>query len=172
LHAIVAELTTEHCSIHERKVDEVLGVNVDIVEVAKLRKGAPDPNREAVPEAGIPVAADESCRSAHDALRIARDGFAQVVNIKLAKYGVVEAPAIAAIAGAANIDLTIGGMVETRLAIGFSAHFAAVLGGCTWIDLDTPLLLAQDSVHGGYVATGAKYDLDVDTTGHGGSLNW
>jgi 3-keto-L-gulonate-6-phosphate decarboxylase len=125
-------------------------VNVDIVEVAKLRKGAPDPNREAVPEAGIPVAADESCRSVHDALRIARDGFAQVINIKLAKYGVV----------------------ETRLAIGFSAHFAAVLGSFTWIDLDTPLLLAQDSVQGGYVATGAKYDLDVDTAGHGGSLNW
>ena len=34
------------------------------------------------------------------------------------------------------------------------------------------LLLAQDPVQGGYVATDAKYDLDVDIAGHGGSLNW
>ena len=147
-------------------------MKVDIVEVAKLRKGAPRSDREAVPEAGIPVSADESCRSAHDAKRIVCDGFAQVINIKLAKYGVVEAIAIAAIAGAAGINLTIDSMVEARLAIAFSAHFATVLGGCTWIDLDTPLLLAQDPVQGGYVATDAKYDLDVDIAGHGGSLNW
>ncbi len=36
-------------------------------------------------EAGVPVAADESCRSPQDALRIAREGLAQVLNIKLAK---------------------------------------------------------------------------------------
>jgi L-alanine-DL-glutamate epimerase-like enolase superfamily enzyme len=123
-------------------------------------------------EAGVPVAADESCRSAQDALRIARDSLAQVINIKLAKCGVVEALAIAAIAKAAGIGLMIGGMVETRLAMGFSAHFAAGVGGFNWIDLDTPLLLAHDPVQGGYVATGPKYDLDVGAAGHGGSLDW
>ncbi len=123
-------------------------------------------------EASIPVAADESCRSTHDALRITREGLAQVINIKLAKCGVVEAMAIAAIAKAAGIALMIGGMVETRLAMGFGAHFAAGLGGFTWIDLDTPLLLGQDPVRGGYVATGPTYDLDVGTVGHGGMLDW
>jgi L-alanine-DL-glutamate epimerase-like enolase superfamily enzyme len=123
-------------------------------------------------EAGIPVAADESCRSARDALRIARNGLAQVINIKLAKCGVVEALAIAAIAKAAGLGLMIGGMVETRLAMGFGAHFAAGLGGFNWVDLDTPLLLTRDPVRGGYVASGARYDLDVGTAGHGGMLEW
>lgn len=123
-------------------------------------------------EAGVPVAADESCRNARDALRIAGGSLAQVINIKLAKCGVVEALSIAAIARAAGIDLMIGGMVETRLAMGFSAHFAAGLGGFDWIDLDTPLLLAEDPVRGGYAATGARYDLDVAMPGHGGSLDW
>jgi L-alanine-DL-glutamate epimerase-like enolase superfamily enzyme len=123
-------------------------------------------------EAGAPVAADESCRSAQDALRIARDGLAQVINIKLAKCGVVEAMAIAAIAKAAGLGLMIGGMVETRLAMGFGAHFAAGLGGFEWVDLDTPLLLAEDPVRGGYRATGPRYDLDVGAPGHGGMLDW
>jgi L-alanine-DL-glutamate epimerase-like enolase superfamily enzyme len=123
-------------------------------------------------EAGIPVAADEACRSAGDALRIVRDGLAQVINIKLAKCGVVDAMSVAAIAKAARLGLMIGGMVETRLAMGFSAHFAAGLGGFTWVDLDTPLLLAHDPVRGGYVATGANYKLDIGTAGHGGMLDW
>jgi L-alanine-DL-glutamate epimerase-like enolase superfamily enzyme len=122
-------------------------------------------------DAGIPVAADESCRNADDALRIARNGLAQVINVKLAKCGVVEAMTIAAIARAAGLELMIGGMVETRLAMGFSAHFAAGLGGFAWVDLDTPLLLAEDPVRGGYVAKGPRYELDVGTAGHGGSLD-
>lgn len=121
-------------------------------------------------EAGIPVAADESCRSPRDALQIARDALAQVINIKLAKCGVVQALEIAAIARAANIGLMVGGMVETRIAMGFSAHFAAGLGGFEWIDLDTPLLLAQDPVEGGYITEGPCYMLDTGTYGHGGKL--
>lgn len=121
-------------------------------------------------EAGVPVAADESCRTPEDALRIARDHLAQVINIKLAKSSVVEALDIAAIARAAGIGLMIGGMVETRIAMGFSAHFAAGLGGFDWIDLDTPLLLSHDPVQGGYIAEGARYRLDVGSYGHGGEL--
>jgi L-alanine-DL-glutamate epimerase-like enolase superfamily enzyme len=122
-------------------------------------------------EAGVPIAADESCRSAQDALRIAREGLAQVINIKLAKSGVVEATEIAAIAKAAGVELMMGGMVETRLAMGFAAHFAAGLGGFAWIDLDTPLLLGQDPVLGGYAVKGATYELDDDQPGHGGALD-
>lgn len=121
-------------------------------------------------EAGVPVAADESCRSPADALRIAESGFAQVINIKLAKCGVIHALDIAAIARAAGIGLMIGGMVETRLAMGFSAHFAAGLGGFEWIDLDTPLLLAEDPVAGGCGIEGAWYRLDPETAGHGARI--
>jgi L-alanine-DL-glutamate epimerase-like enolase superfamily enzyme len=121
-------------------------------------------------EAGVPVAADESCRNAEDALRIVRDRLAQVINIKLAKCGVVEVMQITAIARAGRIGLMIGGMVETRLAMGFSAHFAAGSGGFEWIDLDTPLLLAEDPIAGGYQASGPRYFLRNDIPGHGGSL--
>jgi L-alanine-DL-glutamate epimerase-like enolase superfamily enzyme len=121
-------------------------------------------------EAGVPVAADESCRTPEDALRIARDCLAQVINIKLVKCGVVQALEIAAIARAGGLKLMVGGMVETRLAMGFSAHFAAGLGGFEWIDLDTPMLLAEDPVEGGCKPAGPHYRLDMETAGHGGRL--
>jgi L-alanine-DL-glutamate epimerase-like enolase superfamily enzyme len=121
-------------------------------------------------EGGVPVAADESCRSPQDALRIAREGLADVLNIKLAKCGVVGALEIAAIARAAGLGLMIGGMVETRLAMGFGAHFAAGHGGFEWIDLDTPLLLAEDPVEGGYSVDGPRYELGGVGAGHGGTL--
>ena len=121
-------------------------------------------------EGGVPVAADESCRSPEDAWRVAREGLATVLNIKLVKCGVVSALEIAAIARAAGLGLMIGGMVETRLAMGFGAHFAAGLGGFDWIDLDTPYLLADDPVTGGYVATGPTYALSDTVPGHGGTI--
>ena len=63
-------------------------------------------------EGGVPVAADESCRDPRDALRIAREGLATVLNIKLAKAGVVAALEVAAIAprgGARPDDRRDGG---------------------------------------------------------------
>ncbi|MGH8509923.1 MAG: dipeptide epimerase, partial [Gammaproteobacteria bacterium] len=55
-------------------------------------------------------------------------------------------------------------------AMGFSAHLAAGLGSFEWIDLDTPLLLAEDPVSGGYRTVGARYLLDTGMAGHGGQL--
>lgn len=121
-------------------------------------------------EGDVPVAADESCRTPEDAIRIARGGLATVLNIKLAKSGVVDAMAIAAIARSAGLGLMIGGMVETRIAMGFAAHLACGLGGFDWIDLDTPLLLARDPVRGGYTASGPHYSLAATSAGHGGTL--
>jgi len=121
-------------------------------------------------EAGVAVAADESCRTPADAVRIAKNGLAHVINIKLAKCGVVQALDIVSITRASDIGLMIGGMVETRIAMGFSAHFAAGLGGFDWIDLDTPLLLADDPVEGGYLVQGSCYRLDAGSFGHGGNL--
>ncbi|HSR63506.1 MAG TPA: dipeptide epimerase [Gammaproteobacteria bacterium] len=121
-------------------------------------------------EAGVPIAADESCRTPADAMRIAKGGLAHVINIKLAKCGVVQALDIVSIARSGDIGLMIGGMVETRIAMGFSAHFAAGLGGFDWIDLDTPLLLADDPVEGGYLGEGPCYRLNTGSSGHGGNL--
>lgn len=123
-------------------------------------------------EAGIPIAADESCRSIEDAMRITKGGMAQVINIKLSKCGVAEAFDIAATARKYDIGLMIGAMVETRIAIGFGAHFTAGIGGFEWVDLDTSLLLARDPVQGGFTASGPHYQLHREIFGHGGTLNF
>lgn len=119
---------------------------------------------------GIPVAADESCTSPQDAFRIVEAAAARVINIKLVKSGVFQALDIVSIARSVGLDLMIGGMVETRIGMGFAAHFAAGIGGFKWIDLDTPLLLAEDPVEGGYRVDGARYFLDIEQAGHGGNL--
>jgi len=120
--------------------------------------------------AGIPVAADESIHTAADALRIARLGAANVVNIKLMKSGIVEALDIAAVCRAAHIDLMVGAMIESRLGSAVSAHLAAGLGGFTYIDLDIPMLLAEDPFTGGYAQDGMEYRLDPAAPGHGVSI--
>lgn len=117
--------------------------------------------------AGVPVAADESVHTAADALRVARMGAANVINIKLMKSGVVEALAIAAICHAAHIELMVGAMMESRLGVAASAHLVAGLGGFSYVDLDTPLLLAEDPFEGGYEQDGMIYALDHVTAGHG-----
>ena len=101
-------------------------------------------------ETGIAVAADESVRSLDDARRVVRQQAADYINIKIMKTGVMEAVDIASFALGAGLKLMIGGMVETRIAMGCS--FSLVLGspGFEVLDLDTPLLLASDPVIGGY----------------------
>ncbi|KAK6925337.1 Enolase C-terminal domain-like, partial [Dillenia turbinata] len=120
---------------------------------------------------GVSVAADESCRSLADAKRIVNNNLADVINIKLAKVGVLGALEIIEVVRTSGLDLMIGGMVETRLAMGFAGHLAAGLGCFKFIDLDTPLLLAEDPVCGGYEVFGAVYKF-TNSRGHGGFVHW
>ncbi len=117
--------------------------------------------------AGIPVAADEAVHTAADALRVARLGAANVVNIKLMKSGIAEALDIAAVCRAAHIELMIGAMIESRLGSATSAHLAAGLGDFSYVDLDIPMLLAEDPFTGGYTQEGMEYRLDPTAPGHG-----
>ncbi|XP_031407032.1 L-Ala-D/L-amino acid epimerase isoform X3 [Punica granatum] len=119
----------------------------------------------------VSVAADESCRSVADADRIASENLADVVNIKLAKSGVIGALEIIEVARKSGLDLMIGGMVETRLAMGFAGHLAAGFGCFKFVDLDTPLLLSEDPVFGGYEVSGSVYNF-TNARGHGGFLHW
>lgn len=107
---------------------------------------------------GIPVAADESVRSLADARDVIAQEAADYINIKIMKTGVVEAVAIAEATLAAGLKLMVGGMVETRIAMGCS--FSLVLGmkGFDVLDLDTPLLLAADPVQGGYRYRGSQLE--------------
>ena len=116
---------------------------------------------------GVPVAADEAVHTAADALRIISMGAANVINIKLMKSGIVEALDIAAVCRAAHTELMIGAMMESRLAIATAAHFVAGLGCFRYVDLDTPMLLAEDPFDGGYTQQGMLYELSESGAGHG-----
>ncbi len=121
----------------------------------------------AVREAGAVVAADESVRTLADLEQLVRSEAADVVNVKIMKSGVVGALDIAIGARAAGLGLMVGGMVETRLAMGMSACLAGGLGGFAFVDLDTPFFLETDPFAGGYDATGPRLALDVGAKGHG-----
>lgn len=77
---------------------------------------------------GVFVAADESCRLLADAKKIVQENLADVLNIKFAKHGVVGALEIIELAQESGLHLMIGGMIETRLAMGFAGHLVAGLG--------------------------------------------
>ena len=107
-------------------------------------------------ETGIPVAADESVRSLGDARQVVERGAADYINIKIMKTGVLEAADIASFTLKSGLKLMIGGMVETRIAMGCSFSLVLGLGGFEVLDLDTPLLLASDPVKGGYSYLGPR----------------
>lgn len=91
----------------------------------------------------IPLAADESCTDA--ASLPALVGRYQVVNIKLDKCGgLTEALAMAGRAQALGLDLMVGSMGGTSLAM---APAFLLAQRCRFVDLDSPLLLARDRPH-------------------------
>lgn len=104
----------------------------------------------------VPIAADESVRSLADLHAVQQRQAADFVNIKITKTGVMPAVDIAAVARGSALHLMIGGMVETRVAMGCSLGLVLGLGGFEVLDLDTPLLLAQDPVLGGYRYEGPR----------------
>jgi len=126
--------------------------------------------RELAAFSGWRLAADEAACTAADVERLADAGAAQVVNIKLMKSGVAVALDLAAAAKRRGLGLMIGGNVESRLAMTFSACFAAGLGGFEFVDLDTPLFLATDPFVGGMRYEGARVRLDSILAGAGMEL--
>jgi L-alanine-DL-glutamate epimerase and related enzymes of enolase superfamily len=126
--------------------------------------------RELAELSGWKLAADEAACTAEDVARIAEARAAQVANIKLMKSGVAAALDLALEAKARGIGLMIGGNVESRLAMTFSACFAAGLGGFDFVDLDTPLFLAEDPFVGGMRYDGARVLLDDIASGLGMEL--
>jgi len=122
----------------------------------------------------VPVALDESASCEADVRRIeAAPGFDArrfVANVKPMKAGFREALRVARRAHAAGMRLMIGGMVETRLAMSASACFVVALRpqlGFAFVDLDTPLFLADDPVAGGYAQEADRLDLAPIAAGHG-----
>ena len=98
----------------------------------------------------LPVCADESC---HDRASLpGLKGKYDVVNIKLDKTGgLTEALALRVAAEAEGYGIMVGCMVGTSLAM---APAVLVAQGAAVVDLDGPLLLAEDRAHA------LKYDAD------------
>ena len=115
----------------------------------------------------LTIAIDESITCAGDVGEAKRRRAADAVNVKIMKSGIFEALAIVQRAKEEGLVRMIGGMVETRLAMGMSACIAAGVGGFTFIDLDTPLFLASDPFEGGYAQDGERIDLRPIDVGHG-----
>jgi len=97
---------------------------------------------------GAPIFADEAIKSPADIL--AHAGAVDGVVIKLAKSGGIR-PALEMIALARALDMQvmIGCMVETAVAVTAAAHIASL---CDYADLDGPLLIANDPF------SGVRYD--------------
>jgi len=88
----------------------------------------------------VPLCADESCRDR--ASLAALEGRYDMVNIKLDKAGgLTEALALRAAARARGLDVMVGCMLATSLAM---APAVLLAQGAAYTDLDGPLLLAQD----------------------------
>ena len=106
------------------------------------------------------IAADESCHSIYDAMRLAAMRAVDVVNIKLMKCGgIYNALKIAAICEAAGIPNMIGCMGESTLANLAGMHLAAAIDNIRDVDLDSVYLLKQEDVYGGYDHEGGRATL-------------
>jgi L-alanine-DL-glutamate epimerase-like enolase superfamily enzyme len=142
------------------------GLPVDLFEQPVHRHDR-DGLRQVREACGIPVAADESAWYAADVADLAARGAIDVVNLKLMKTGLAGGLDLVAMARSCRIGLMIGGMIETRLAMGCAAHLAAGQGDFRFVDLDTPLLLAVDPMEGGHRLDGCTYDLAPVVAGIG-----
>ncbi|MDA4844548.1 N-acetyl-D-Glu racemase DgcA [Hoeflea poritis] len=119
---------------------EMLRLGVTMVEQPLP---ANDDGALAAMERPLPVCADESC---HDRASLASlVGKYDMVNIKLDKTGgLTEALALKQNAQAAGLQIMVGCMVASSLAM---APAVLVAQGAQIVDLDGPLLLAEDRQH-------------------------
>jgi muconate/chloromuconate cycloisomerase len=95
---------------------------------------------------GVPIMADESCFTLHDAVTIARLGGVSILGLKLTKSaGLLGSMAIARVAEGAGLGCYVGCMIETSLGTAAYLHVALAAAPVTWgCELFGPLLLAGD----------------------------
>jgi L-alanine-DL-glutamate epimerase-like enolase superfamily enzyme len=85
----------------------------------------------------IPIMADESVHTPHDAITAVRRDAVDMINIKLMKTGgILQAVWVARIADAADMKCMLGCMSETRVALTAAAHVVCSQRNVLWADLD------------------------------------
>ncbi len=133
-------------------------------------------NDELLPElcvlSKIPVMADESVFTHHDAARLIKNKACDYINIKFAKSGGIrEAIRINQVAEQNNIPCMLGGMLESRMALTAKVHFAMAHNNIQFYDLDTCLLgHKEDPVLGGVQYNGMELIL-ADEPGIGADVD-
>lgn len=120
----------------------------------------------------IPVMADESVFTHHDAERIIRNKACASINIKFAKSGGIhEALKINDVAEKNEIPCMMGGMLESRVALTAKVHFAMAKNNVKFYDLDTCLIgHIEDPVTGGVSYQGMQLQL-TDASGIGADVD-
>ena len=121
--------------------------NVDFVEQPVPRWDL-EGMAEIARRVSVPIMADESCFSPHDALAIARLGGVSILGLKVTKSaGISNTLAIARIAEAAGMTCYVGCMIETSLGTAAYLQVALAAAPVTWgCELFGPLLLKGDVV--------------------------
>lgn len=102
----------------------------------------------------VPVFADEAAQSPADVLEVVRYRAANGVNVKVMKAGMIGALTISSICRAANMDLMLGCMIESRIGQAASAHVACGTSTFTVFDLDSDLWIDEQPIKGGIERSG------------------
>uniref|UniRef100_A0A7V4E4X1 Dipeptide epimerase n=1 Tax=candidate division WOR-3 bacterium TaxID=2052148 RepID=A0A7V4E4X1_UNCW3 len=107
----------------------------------------------------FPVAADESAKTKFDVYRLLKNDVVDYVNIKLMKSGISDAMAIIEMARSSGLRLMIGCMGESSLGINQSVMFALGTGAFDFHDLDSHLLIKEETFRGNFRQAGPKITL-------------
>lgn len=132
----------------------------DWLRLPELRKNSP-----------IKIMADESCFDEHDAANLIKFDAADMFNLKMGKSaGIYRAQKIVKLAEAAEMDMQVGGFLESKIGMTAIAHLALSSDRIKYFDLDTPLMFTEDVVTGG-MEYGANGRITMpDTPGLGASI--
>jgi len=109
-----------------------------VAELAEVRAAL----HQLSPDAPIKVAADETVRKASDPLAVAQAGAADILVLKAAPFGGINAALD--IARAAGLPVVVSSALETSVGISMGAHLAAALNSPYASGLATAALLADD----------------------------
>lgn len=135
-------------------VDVLEGLGVELVE-QPLSASSLMELSELRSRSTIPIILDESVFGPNDLMSVHEKGAADGINVKLAKSGgPIRSLDLANSARSLGLELMMGCMVESNLALTAAVSVAIAHGGFRFIDLDSDLYLSGQPVGGGFTRHG------------------